>query len=66
MTPERTRLVIYRCRTHGFWSICADRDGHGVRLTPGKCCGVWKEVHGWDLDAGDWAEIERIAAEAQL
>jgi hypothetical protein len=44
------KLAINRCPSHGYWSVSLDSEGHGLRLTPGKCCGRWDTVKAWNVD----------------
>lgn len=43
------------CRKN--WSISVDDDEGGRRVTPGKCCGRWKEKKSWPLDTEMIQEI---------
>lgn len=54
-------LSIDRCPEHGFWAVCVDDEGGGVRVTPSKCCGRWDRVKAWKLSASEWREIAEQA-----
>ena len=59
MKPHRI-LAINRCVNHKrSFSISIDTpvDGSGVRLTPTKCCGQWRRMEEWPVDAGRLASI---------
>jgi hypothetical protein len=48
----KTYLSINRCPVHSdFWSISIDDEICGQRITPSKCCGRWRTVKQWRLDA---------------
>lgn len=51
-------LTISRCPIHGYQAITLDGNGHGVRLTPSKCCGRWDTVTAWKLSPN---ELRRAA-----
>lgn len=61
---KRYRLSFSRCPAHPqFAAISLDTDTHGVRLTPGKCCGQWKEV--WSSRAMDVQSLRNAAEEME-
>ena len=49
--PKKATLSIDQCPIHKFWAIAVNVDSHGTRLTPSKCCGRWREVRVWRMDA---------------
>lgn len=59
---DRVALRIDQCSKHSFWAVTLNHDnGHGLRLTPSKCCGLWdKTLIGWKLSADD---LRTMAAE---
>ena len=58
------KLTIMQCRKHDFWAISVDDDGGGTRITPGKCCGSWKDLKSWAMSASDFREAARLFEEA--
>lgn len=61
------KLVYMRCPEHGFAAISIDDEtGCGTRVTPDKCCGSWRNVKDWALDASDWRELAELAEAAAL
>lgn len=59
------RIVIMRCPHHGTTAISFDDDsGSGDRVTPWKCCGLWRETKSWKLSAYEWRKVESLAREA--
>lgn len=58
----KATLSILKCATHGFYAISVEREGHGHRLTSGKCCGTWSTLRSWEVDSqtlratADWLE----------
>lgn len=50
-------LALLECKRHGFKAISIeDKDGHGYRITPGKCCGSWQTMKRWKVTAEDMRE----------
>lgn len=61
---KKIKLSINQCPVHpSFYSVSIENGtGSGTRITPGKCCGYWREVKSWSLDA---RELVTIAIEAE-
>lgn len=61
-------LTISQCPEHpDFWSVSIDAPPTGTLVTPGKCCGRWREVKRWMLSSEEWRELvteAECAAEA--
>lgn len=62
-------LSIDRCPVHGFFAVSLNQGGTGTRLTRTKCCGRWKQVIGWPMQAAELRELadlcERMAEDSE-
>jgi len=58
-TARKVYLSVDRCPQHReFWAVSVSElddegCGHGSRLSGEKCCGQWKTVKSWTLNADE-------------
>lgn len=45
-------ISIYQCPRHRtFYAIAFDEEDRGERITSSKCCGEWRTLRSWPVDA---------------
>ncbi len=50
-------LSIDRCPSHGRYAISLNDEHGGTRLTSGKCCGLWRTIHEWEMEANELQDL---------
>ncbi len=61
---KKLYLSINQCPHHvSIYSVNFEDENSGIRITPSKCCGSWKQLTRWKLTKKDWVRIIEEAGE---
>ena len=64
MDAKSLALVIASCPFHGTHAVSICDKDDGIRMTPGKCCGQWRDVARFRMTEHFWLDLSRHAAYA--